>query len=245
MNFLIADDNEINRQFLRAVLSDPMHRICEAGNGHEAIELCRKQQFDLIFMDIRMPEMDGIEATRQIRNLAGHDPVQTCIIALTADLQLTMQDQLLADGFNACLTKPISRARLLDTVERVQNGLCPNHQTQHDGAVHDHPINLEKALAATGGNRELLDKLTTMFIAELLQMLPLISSAIDAGDFDPARECAHKLRASAGYCGAISVQQAAAEVETAVVARDSEKSSQAAQNLQRESDRLLAHVNQD
>jgi CheY-like chemotaxis protein len=242
MNFLIADDNQINRQFLRAVLGEISQRISEASNGHEAIERCSEQQFDLVFMDIRMPEMDGIEATRQIRQLIDHDPERTCIIALTADLQLTLQDQLLADGFNACLTKPISRAQLLDTVQRVQNGLCLEPGEPREGEINESPVDLEKALAATGGNRELLLKLTDMFVAELRQMLPIIRSSISAADFDPARECAHKLRASAGYCGAISVQQAAAAVEAAVVARDNETANLAAHKLQQETDRLLAHV---
>ena len=242
MNFLIADDNEINRQFLHAVLSGPQHQISEAANGREAIALCRERHFDLIFMDIRMPEMDGIEATRKIKKLADHNPARTCIIALTADLQLKLQDRLLADGFAACLTKPISRQRLLDIVERVQKGLCLEIETQLDGADDDAPIDLEKALAATGGNRELLEKLSSMFTAELLQMLPEIMTALKAGDFDPIHQCAHKLRASAGYCGAKSVQHAAAELETAAIAMDSDRVGRAAENLQVESARLIAHL---
>ena len=242
MNFLIADDNEINRQFLHAVLSGPQHQISEAADGRQAIDLCRAQQFDLVFMDIRMPEMDGIEATRRIRQLADHDPERTCIIALTADVQLKLRDHLMADGFAACLTKPISRRQLLDTVKRVQNGLCLKAETRLEGQTNQSPIDLEKALAATGGNHALLEKLTAMFTTELQQLLPTIMPAIIAGDFNPARECAHKLRSSAGYCGAKSVQQAAAAVESAAISANSDKASQAFELLQRESDRLLAHL---
>ena len=242
MNFLIADDNQINRQFLRGVLSGPQHHIDEAINGHEAVKMCSEQQFDLVFMDIRMPEMDGIEATRQIKQLADHDPLRTCIVALTADLQLTLNNGLLADGFTACLTKPISRQQLLDTVARVQNGLCPEPETPLEPVKNDTPIDLDRALAATGGNDELLALLTSMFSTELVQMLPKITAAIKAGNFGPAREYAHKLRASAGYCGAMSVQQAATEVEAAAVAADGDRASRAGENLQLEADRLLAFI---
>lgn len=242
MKFLIADDNEINRQFLSAVLSDPQHQIWEARNGHEAIARCREQQFDLVFMDIRMPEMDGIEATREIRSLADHEPQKTCIIALTADLQLKQRDDLLKNGFAACLTKPIGREHLLETVRRVQQGLCLEAEASQKGAASEAPIDLQRAMAATGGNKELLDKLTSMFATELEQLVPDIDRAIEIQDFDSARDIAHKLRASAGYCGAIDLQQSAASMERATLARDEEAARQSSAELNRQSSRLLSYL---
>ena len=114
---LVAEDNPVNRKFV-GILLDRMHcqaTFCE--NGQLALELVQKQAFDLVLMDLHMPVMDGLAATRSIRALQG--PVKNIpIIALTADAMNNAQDDALAAGVNFFVTKPVHIARLQEAIER-------------------------------------------------------------------------------------------------------------------------------
>ncbi len=214
MHVLIADDNAINRQFLRAVFESRGDQVSEAVDGREAIAACQRQSFTVVLMDIRMPEIDGIEATETILDQSEQPPV---IIALTADLNAQEHEHLLTRGFAGCLTKPISKDELLGAVMRWVRG-GPPRRGQRDGSSpgDNAPIDRQSALSAAGGNPELVDKLTAMLLRELDDFGPRIDQLIAAGDTGQARELVHKLRASTGYCGAKPLQNAAAALEQAL-----------------------------
>ena len=110
---LLAEDNRTNRFLVRKYLSDMEVELIEAENGREAVDLCRSMQFDLVLMDMSMPELDGIAATRQIRAL---DIAQPPIIALTANAYSSDRQCCLEAGMNDFLSKPINRAQLLETI---------------------------------------------------------------------------------------------------------------------------------
>lgn len=114
---LVAEDNPVNRKFV-GILLDRMHcqsTFCE--NGQLALELVQKQAFDLILMDLHMPVMDGLAATRAIRAL--NSPVKDIpIIALTADAMNNAQEDALAAGVNFFVTKPVHISRLQEAIER-------------------------------------------------------------------------------------------------------------------------------
>lgn len=211
MKVLIADDNEINRRFLRGVLEPESIQVMEANDGEQAVELCASHRFDLIFMDIRMPGMDGMAATEAIRSAPGFDPDQTRIVALTADLRVRQKDDLLRQGFSHCLTKPVDRKTVLAMLGDPEP---PMVEAPED---HGPPlIDQEAALAAAGGNQELLDRLSGMLEMELARFLPLIDQSLEADRRDEARDMVHKVRGSAGYCGARVLQSAAEQLETAL-----------------------------
>ncbi|MDX1568860.1 MAG: response regulator [Xanthomonadales bacterium] len=204
---LIADDNRINREFLVGVLAGEEYQIEQAMEGSAAIELCRRNRFDLVLMDIRMPGVDGIEATRAIRSLPGLQDLP--IVALTADVAL-QRDAIKDEAFAATLVKPVSRRELLETLNRLLGATPAGIELQ------ENPIAMDAALAAAGGNRELVGRLTAMLRKELDDFEPKISAAIDRADWPAARELVHKLRASAGYCGARPLATAAGTLEEAL-----------------------------
>ncbi|MEM9183086.1 MAG: response regulator [Pseudomonadota bacterium] len=213
MRILIADDNDINRDFLKAALGDPGIQIEEAVNGRQALDHFLQQPFDLVLMDIRMPEMDGIEATRAIRQAesrAGRTHGAK-IIGLTADLQLSTTTNLQQQGFDNCLAKPISR----DTVRQLlASDVAPEPTMEESSAT---PVmDREAALAAAGGNVELLDRLMGMLQQELTRFLPEIRQAVASNDFAAARAPVHKLRGSAGYTGCLELKETAAKLELAL-----------------------------
>ncbi len=124
---LVAEDNRTNRFLVRKYLSDQDAELVEAENGCEAVELCRSMHFDLVLMDMSMPELDGIEATRQIRAL---DIAQPPIVALTANAFSSDRQSCLEAGMDDFLSKPINRRQLLETISNnlaIRRGE-PTHQ---------------------------------------------------------------------------------------------------------------------
>jgi signal transduction histidine kinase/CheY-like chemotaxis protein len=114
LRILLAEDNPINRQ-LAVLILDKMGYSCgTAENGKEVLEQLQKEPFDLIFMDIQMPEMDGLEATRQIRRGRGKQPV---IIAMTANTTRKDRDDCLTEGMNDFLSKPVHLDELIRMME--------------------------------------------------------------------------------------------------------------------------------
>lgn len=126
---LVVDDNKINLKVTEGVLKPFQMKVDLASSGREAIELVKKKKYDLIFMDHLMPEMDGVEATRQIREL-GLDYVQNVpVIALTANKDDGVQEQLLKQGLNDFLTKPIDLQEICDIIKKwLPENLLPGTQ---------------------------------------------------------------------------------------------------------------------
>jgi CheY-like chemotaxis protein len=116
-SILLAEDNEINQLIIQKLLKDAGFDVVIASNGRECIDAFEKNQnFDLIFMDIQMPEMDGIQATAYIRKVLKNDTVK--IIALTADMMSGTREMVIQNGMNDYLTKPIKEEELLESCQR-------------------------------------------------------------------------------------------------------------------------------
>lgn len=115
---LLADDNLINRRLARTFLNQLGILVDEASNGLEAVEACRHKNYDLIFMDIHMPEMDGLEATQRIRTLEDNPNSHVPIVALTADAMNQERAQYIKAGMNDHVSKPITETALKQMLEK-------------------------------------------------------------------------------------------------------------------------------
>ena len=105
LSILVVDDNEINRQLMRILLTRQGHRVEVASNGLEALDAIKSQKFDIVFMDLQMPVMDGMEASRQVREWE-NEGVHTFIVALTADYFPEDGQKLFEAGMDNYLSKP-------------------------------------------------------------------------------------------------------------------------------------------
>jgi len=121
LNLLAADDNEVNREVLAAMIEMLGHRVTFATNGVEAVQVAGEQRFDLVLMDLHMPEMDGIDASRAIRTLAG-EVARVPIVALTADAFADTRARCEAAGMDEFLSKPVGLAELRALLERHAAG---------------------------------------------------------------------------------------------------------------------------
>ncbi|PZP42771.1 MAG: hybrid sensor histidine kinase/response regulator [Azospirillum brasilense] len=124
-HILVVDDNRVNQKVLSRMLETGGHVVTLAGNGEEALDLLERDSFDLVVMDVNMPVMGGLEATKLYRMASLGQP-HLPIVALTADATSQAREKALEAGMDACLTKPIDLETLLDLVERLLAGKPPS-----------------------------------------------------------------------------------------------------------------------
>lgn len=136
LRILVAEDNPVNRKLLDRILTRSGHRVCFATNGREALDLYQRQEFDLILMDVQMPEMNGHQATACIRQLEEKTGKHTPIVALTAHAMASDRSMCMAAGMDDYLSKPIKTDQLLATIERLTaktDGEAKENEQEDDG----------------------------------------------------------------------------------------------------------------
>jgi CheY-like chemotaxis protein len=119
LKVLIAEDNEINKLIAKTMLQKWGFSIVMAADGVEAVKQVEENNFDIILMDIQMPNKDGLEATNDIRAMENDDKKNIPIIALTANTQVSMKEKYDAAGMNGYLNKPFKEVDLYEMIEKV------------------------------------------------------------------------------------------------------------------------------
>jgi two-component system, sensor histidine kinase and response regulator len=119
LRVLLAEDNVVNRSVAAAILEKRGHSLGHAANGREAVEAAGREAFDLILMDVQMPEMDGFEATRRIREADQKIGRRTPIVAMTAHAMAGDRERCLAAGMDDYLSKPLKTAQLFTLLEQI------------------------------------------------------------------------------------------------------------------------------
>ncbi len=207
LRVLVADDNRTNQRLVAALLQAAGHSVDVVANGREAVEAVLHTRYDVVLMDVQMPVMDGVQATRRIRALpppAGAVP----IVALTADAVSGAEDRYRDAGMDAYLSKPLSPDTLVATLDALARG----ERAAAPGPAVDR--------TAISGLRGFLDGAQfSAFIAEskrdLAARIDGLGERLAAGTLDLAAADAHDLVAAAGNCGARAVSTLARAVEQA------------------------------
>jgi CheY-like chemotaxis protein len=121
LHILLAEDNAVNQKFAIRAIEKANHKVFVANNGREAVEAWQKQRYDVVLMDVQMPEMDGFEATQKIRQLEGHGDgaPHTPIVAMTANAMKGDKERCLAAGMDGYVSKPVKRQTLFAEIERL------------------------------------------------------------------------------------------------------------------------------
>ncbi|MBS3803089.1 MAG: response regulator [Oleiphilaceae bacterium] len=242
---LAVDDNEANLKLVLTLLNDCQVSVEGAASGFEAISKARQQHFDLVFMDLQMPGMDGIETTERLRNLDGGPDIP--VIALTAHALADEQESLMQQGFSGYMAKPISSRQLADIIRQHTGFTCDNQESA--GGVPDprdarrnlRPSNrqqqqacvvIEESVRLAAGKTDLAEELFSMLVEELSGDSLKIRSLWRSGDHEALLECVHKLHGATRYCGVPDLRTAAAQLETGL--------KQSAPDVGSLADRLLA-----
>jgi CheY-like chemotaxis protein/HPt (histidine-containing phosphotransfer) domain-containing protein len=192
LHILVAEDNELSAQVLEQALVRQGHRVRLASNGREVLTLSQQGVFDLLLLDVHMPELDGFQVVRAIREreltAGGHLP----IIALTARSRKEDRQRCLAAGMDDFQTKPIGPADLLAAIDRVLGAHSSRQSRRRD--LLDAPV----LLAACGGDPTLLRKMCQTLTARIPEHLAALRDALRDQDAPRLREAAHKC------CGMLS-----------------------------------------
>ena len=228
LRVLVADDNHVNRRVVEKILQRAGHHATLVGNGEEALDALAADHFDVALMDVNMPVLNGIEATK-LHRFASLGQRHVPIIGLTADASPATAERCREAGMDACLTKPVEPARLTEVVEahgRPRGGDGPAGRpglarvaaiASHPGFRRAAPPPLDRqvlaSLEALGG-ADFLAGLVRDFLRDGEQSLRAMEAAAAAGDVSRFRAEAHALRSSAANIGAKGVWGACRAAET-------------------------------
>ncbi len=221
LQVLLAEDNPFNQKLVMAILNMRGHEITVARNGKEAVAAFGRASFDMILMDIQMPEMDGFEATMQIRNQEKKKGLtHTPIIAMTAHVMEKDRDLCFSAGMDAFISKPIRREEFLSLVEN----LAQDHQKkkESEGVCGDAPLPgvdedriLDKnfLMNIVGGNSDLIEELLQIYQDNLPKLLDQIREGIETENGDTLRFGAHALKGMSLNLSAKAVADIALKLE--------------------------------
>lgn len=208
---LLVEDNEMNRMVAQNTLQYFNCNVTEAVNGLEAIDCIINQTFDIILMDVQMPEMDGIEATKIIRNKL---KVNTPIIALTANAFKTEIEKCKKAGMNDYVTKPFDEKTLKETIAKhtinknnavtLENKIMPNETKKYD---------LTSITKMSRGNNDFILKMLTIFVNQTTETFDKIETAFESNDFQEVSNLIHKIKPSIEGLGIFSIKDEVKKLE--------------------------------
>ncbi len=211
-SILLVEDNPINQLLARTLLEKAGHLVTLANNGCEGLEMLALASFDLVLMDMQMPEMDGIEATLRIREKERQHGDHIPIIAMTANAMQGDRERCLEAGMDGYLSKPIQAGQLFATIETI---LLFNDRAKtveiRDEAQPGGPFDYASALARS--DRDIIDIIGAMFLAEIPQYLGNIENALNQGAAQDIQRAAHTLKGLLGNFGAGPAVKWAQQIE--------------------------------
>jgi PAS domain S-box-containing protein len=213
VRILLVEDNVFNQEVGRELLERAGAQVSVAANGSEALEALRRERFDCVLMDLQMPVMDGLEATRRIRADAGlHD---TVVIAMTANASVEDRTRCLAAGMDEFVTKPVAPEQLADTIARCL-ARAPARAApvaKPASAIQAGLLDTSALEAAVGEDRDKIRRYTFLFLDAAREGLAEIDVALARSDLARVAAVAHRLKSSARTVGANSFAAVCAEME--------------------------------
>jgi CheY-like chemotaxis protein len=210
LRILLAEDNVVNQRFVARLLEKLGHTVVAAANGREVLAALEKQAFDLVLMDVQMPEMDGLETTRIIRKRERSAGTHLPIIATTAHAMKGDRERCLAAGMDGYVSKPIRVEELFEAVERL---VISSDRTVTPAAPHEECIDWQAALARLDGDGELLGELAQLFLNDLPKQMTAVREAIEQQQRQALERAAHTLKGSVGNFAARAAFQAVRNLE--------------------------------
>lgn len=202
LKVLLAEDNFVNQQLMIRILEGQGHTVFVANNGREAYEHLQQHSVDIVLMDVQMPEMDGMQATAQIRRMEEERPRQTPIIALTAHALKGDREKCLAAGMDAYVSKPIQVkelnaviAELIGESQIIEGEVAVNLGSS--GLAFDK----DDLLKRVGDDLDFLGMLVDVFCDDYPAHLQTVNEAIQLRDAERLRSAAHSLKGSASNLG--------------------------------------------
>ena len=216
LRVLLAEDSPINQKLAVRLLARRGHEVTVVDDGRKAVDAFRNGEFDIVLMDIQMPELDGFGATAEIRafeqGTGGHVP----IVALTAHAMAGDEARCLEGGMDAYVSKPFRPEELFVAVEQLASGAAPpelptGEEPENEMTVFDR----DQAIAQFGDDPDFLGEIINIFLEEAAALVLEGEEALAQGDLAALARVAHRLKGASGQMTAEESQQAAYAVEMA------------------------------
>jgi CheY-like chemotaxis protein/HPt (histidine-containing phosphotransfer) domain-containing protein len=211
LRVLLAEDNPVNQTLAVRILEKLGHKAQVVNNGREALGRSQAEEFDLILMDVQMPEMDGLEATTAIRAAEASTGKHVPIVAMTAHAMKGDREKCLSAGMDGYLSKPIR-------IDELKQAMSEVNKTQNMGQSSEPNAfraigQLELLLDSVMGDRALLTEMAELWLADSAKQESQIRNGLDSGDAIMVQRAAHALKGSVGTFQASAAQDAANQLE--------------------------------
>ncbi len=220
LRILVAEDNAVNQKVILHTLERLGYRADIAANGYEVLDAIQRQWYDVILMDVQMPEMDGVEATRRIREQRPADK-QPCIIALTAHALTGDRERYLNAGMDDYLSKPVHPEALVEVLRKYEPradlpGTAPltKGNDMAGQRVSIEPAVLDRLYAVIGKDRpQMMVELIDTFLNDIPQRFTHIEQALQDDDIESIKAVAHPMKSSAASLGALQFSRMCEQLE--------------------------------
>ena len=215
-HILVAEDNIVNQRLASRLLEREGHQVEIAASGRQALELLERKRFDLVLMDLQMPEMDGLEAALEIRRSERGSGKRIPIVAITAQASESDRQRCFEAGMDAYVTKPVRVPELMSMIESViPGGSLMNMDADARGVLEQQLQQLDEsvALSRVGGDRGLLREVVELFLDDYPSVLDKIRTAVSTQDANALEHHAHSLKGSVSTFGAKGAFDAALALE--------------------------------
>ncbi len=242
IRILLADDNLVNQEVAIGLLSKAnITNITVVGNGKDAVEAYQQQQFDVILMDVRMPKMDGLQATATIRALEySRKSHRIPIIALTAQAMSEDAQICLSSGMDYYINKPIKSDELFKILAKIAPNVNTNEFQPKE--IQDGVFNINNALALMGNDQDLLNNVIKIFFKTSPKLLDDLQQAIQHTDAVEICNAAHALRGSVANFGAKKLIAMTIEIEKIASSSDIQLSINFLNAIEIELDKLVSEL---
>lgn len=216
LKVLVAEDHPVNQKVVTEILRERGHAFSIANNGIEAVQMLEHDSFDVVLMDAQMPQMDGYQATAEIRQREKRTGKHIRIIALTALAMKNDRERCLAAGMDGYVSKPVDPDLLLQCLESEQEHAINPVEDREETAVAVKAFDRADALKRVKGKHAFLKRLAQVFLQEMPVTMADILAAAAAGDALRLERSAHRLKGAASTMSAKPLADAAARLEHAV-----------------------------
>jgi CheY-like chemotaxis protein len=208
LKILVAEDTPFNQKFIKRLLDRWNHQITLVENGRQALDTLYNDSFDIVLMDVQMPEMDGHTATREIRNLKS-EIRNVPIIAMTAHAIRGDRERCLEAGMDEYVSKPIDSDILFDAIENLTRTVGASDRTEDESAK----LDKEMLLKAFDGDWGFLKEVVEVFLSDYPRLLDDLHRAFEQSDSDTLMRAAHSLKGMLKNFQAETAAEVAFELE--------------------------------
>ncbi len=247
LNLLLVDDNLFNQKVGKLKLDRLGHQVTLAGSGPEALTLLENITFDIIFMDMHMPEMDGLETTARIRATEVKSGRRTPIVAMTANAGEGAREQCLQGGMNAYVAKPIEDSALLaviaEVVPQAGGGSAPEVTAEPAQVAASSVINRDALLGRVSGKLAILRQLIDVFTQESPPIMASLAIALRENDCKAVHHQAHTIKGMINFFGVPEISDLAFQLEKMGAAGDCSRGQEIFDNLRCKVEGLQAELN--